>query len=120
MTNVLYIYKHPDSKITTRVYTLLVERGEVTSVTHFKALRSALKKQYDEVAIVVDSMTTSCRIAKIVASHKSTKHALVSILQNPSLSLRGGISVTCKPNDIPRQLADMTKTKQDGAKKPKT
>ncbi len=117
MKNVLFIHKHPNSVVISKAHRQLEARGTITSVTQFKLLQSALQRPYDEVAIIIDSMTLAERVAKIVSKHKNTKDALVSSWCVGSLSLRGGMSVTYKPADVPRQLADMTKTKEAALKK---
>ena len=61
---VLLIYKYPDASLITKIQELLSKRGKVTSVTQFNVLASALKDQHDEVAIIIDSMTTAQRCGK--------------------------------------------------------
>jgi hypothetical protein len=116
MRKVLFVHNHQDKDAVATILKGLKASESVCKVTEVQGLdgsETALREKYDAVAIFVDSMSATQDIVRIVAVHESTKDALVSTWCPGCLSHRGGMSMTTKPEEIPKQLLDMAKTKKE-------
>lgn len=117
MTKVLFIHHYPKPHIIELLRTQLQARGTTTEVQTPIEFKNALREQFDEIAICIDSMKTLEWVSNIIKEHNHTKNALVSIWKVSTTTFRGGVSIAYNPLDITKQLTDMAKTKKEAQKK---